>query len=493
MKKILALLLALLLLLGSGTTVFAKNSKHFPQSGNTMPEYSEYKFSYTFLDYILAGKETVVDVAFQTKTLGEAGYEDVHFEFSADCLEATGGEVVFSASDGTTTYSFTNFGMWGPAGGFDLPADYDETTEWTLEFSEAGEYEITFQAIGKDDLVIAEGREKVLVEDAVFLYEVPENIIAGEEIEVEVSFVTSQDYDDVSFRFSADGPGDVVFEAMDSDDSWHTFTNTGNWGSGFDISGDYEATTTWFITFTEPGSYEITFELIDNNDEVLVSGAQAVNVKSGEDDEEENENSEGGNGNTHGLMNALRNHLKIRGNGHSQARVNSIQRLMQLLQERGVDIKELEEAIDELTAFIENDGCGSNEDFKLLGKMYQKKGNKYETFINGKRTKFDVPPLLKEGRTLVPFRKIAEELSAEVSWNSTKQLVIVKKGETTIELAVNSNTAMVNGKSVPLDVPAQLHKNRTMIPLRFVAEALDTTVDYYTEGSLIVIKKKDLR
>jgi hypothetical protein len=53
--------------------------------------------------------------------------------------------VTFTATDSKgATFTFTNEGYWGPPGGFELPAEYSATTEWTLVFSEAGDYTITF-------------------------------------------------------------------------------------------------------------------------------------------------------------------------------------------------------------------------------------------------------------------------------------------------------------------------------------------------------------
>lgn len=49
---------------------------------------------------------------------------------------------------------------------------------------------------------------------------------------------------------------------------------------------------------------------------------------------------------------------------------------------------------------------------------------------------------------------------------------------------------IITKKTTTLDVPAKLHNNRTMVPLRFVSEALKATVDYYPEGALVVINTK---
>jgi hypothetical protein len=124
---------------------------------------STYKFVYDVPDLIIATEESVVPVTFETDFLGQYGYDGVRFEFAA-----TGpGDVTFKATDSTnTTYTFIDSGYWGPASGFNLPADYSATTDWSLNFSEPGEYTITFSLIeAPDGDVIAgiEGSEIVSV------------------------------------------------------------------------------------------------------------------------------------------------------------------------------------------------------------------------------------------------------------------------------------------------------------------------------------------
>jgi len=66
--------------------------------------------------------------------------------------------VTFKAKDSEgMEHSFVNEGYWGPEGGFDIPAEYEATTEWKLVFSKAGNYTITFSLIDADtEQVIAD-------------------------------------------------------------------------------------------------------------------------------------------------------------------------------------------------------------------------------------------------------------------------------------------------------------------------------------------------
>ncbi|MBO8128909.1 MAG: hypothetical protein H0Z39_06890 [Peptococcaceae bacterium] len=108
-------------------------------------------------------------------------------------------------------------------------------------------------------------------------------------------------------------------------------------------------------------------------------------------------------------------------------------------------------------------------------------------FIKGKKVDFDVPPQVKNGRTLVPLRKFAESLGCTVDWDPVKKQVVFVQGTKKVVLGIREKTAAVNGRKVALDVPAQVLNGRTLVPLRFVGESLDAQVDYYNESSMIVV------
>lgn len=112
-----------------------------------------------------------------------------------------------------------------------------------------------------------------------------------------------------------------------------------------------------------------------------------------------------------------------------------------------------------------------------------------QVYFEGERLQFeDTDPILIEERTMVPFRKIFETLGFEVEWiEGDVRKAIGKKDGLTIELTIDNKTASVNGKPVELDVPAQLHAGRTLVPLRFVSENSGFHVYFADqEGTFIV-------
>lgn len=99
--------------------------------------------------------------------------------------------------------------------------------------------------------------------------------------------------------------------------------------------------------------------------------------------------------------------------------------------------------------------------------------------LDGNKIDFpDAKPYLYKDRTLVPIRFISEAMGADVSWNSGEQEVTIVKGKDTIITHILSSRATLNGVLYTFDVPAMIKADRTFVPLRFVAEMLNCDVDW---------------
>ncbi len=108
-------------------------------------------------------------------------------------------------------------------------------------------------------------------------------------------------------------------------------------------------------------------------------------------------------------------------------------------------------------------------------------------YINGKQVVFDVPPQIINDRTMVPLRAIFEALGASVDWNQDARTVTSTKGNTTIQLTIDSNTMYVNGNTVTLDSPACIINDRTLVPVRAISEAYNTKVDWNGDTRTVTI------
>jgi len=114
-----------------------------------------------------------------------------------------------------------------------------------------------------------------------------------------------------------------------------------------------------------------------------------------------------------------------------------------------------------------------------------------EIYVNNQKVISDVPPVLQNGRTLAPIRVISEHLGAKVSWNENSKTVKVSLGGKQIELKINDTKAFINQQKVILDVPAKLINGRTMVPLRFIGEALGAEVHWDDKLQRVDVIKRD--
>lgn len=107
--------------------------------------------------------------------------------------------------------------------------------------------------------------------------------------------------------------------------------------------------------------------------------------------------------------------------------------------------------------------------------------------VDGTNVQTDVPPVIVDGRTLVPVRALFESLGATVGWEESTQTATATKGNTVISMQIGNTTAYVNGVAKTLDVPAQTIEGRTMVPARFVAESLNATVNWDSASDTVKI------
>lgn len=110
-----------------------------------------------------------------------------------------------------------------------------------------------------------------------------------------------------------------------------------------------------------------------------------------------------------------------------------------------------------------------------------------QVLIDGSPVIFDQPPVVVGGRVLVPLRGVFERLGAFVQWNPANNSVLASRGSTQVQLTIGSRQAFVNGRQVLLDVPAMIVGGRTLVPLRFVSEAMGARVDWDPASRTVMI------
>jgi hypothetical protein len=115
-------------------------------------------------------------------------------------------------------------------------------------------------------------------------------------------------------------------------------------------------------------------------------------------------------------------------------------------------------------------------------------GAQIQVEVNERPVKFgEVGAVREAGRVLIPLRAVGEELGATIRWNAALRTVFGERGERRFELPVGQRQAVLDGRPVTLDVPAQMIRGTTMVPLRFVAEALGAEVAWDGAGSRVLV------
>lgn len=126
--------------------------------------------------------------------------------------------------------------------------------------------------------------------------------------------------------------------------------------------------------------------------------------------------------------------------------------------------------------------------YKKIGNFYKQTGdNRLKIFVNGGKPNLDVPAVIEEGRTLVPFRALAEKMEANVDWKPNDRKVTVERDGKIVEMTIGNKTALVNGEPVELEVEPKIMNGRTLVPIRFVGESLNSKVGYDHSSRIITV------
>lgn len=105
--------------------------------------------------------------------------------------------------------------------------------------------------------------------------------------------------------------------------------------------------------------------------------------------------------------------------------------------------------------------------------------------MNGLPVEFDTPAVIINGRVMVPFRGLTELLDVQVEWQADTQTVTAVGQGSQIKLQVGSQTAFQNQQQVQLDAPPMLTQGRVLVPLRFFSEAFGCQVAWNPEDRVV--------
>lgn len=113
--------------------------------------------------------------------------------------------------------------------------------------------------------------------------------------------------------------------------------------------------------------------------------------------------------------------------------------------------------------------------------------------VNGTEKEIDegrgTAPVIVNDRTLVPIRAIIEEMGGAVSWDEAAQTATLNYANDEIRLVINSATAYLNDEPNTIDTAPTVINDRTMLPIRFIAESFKFDVDWDEATRTVTIEK----
>ena len=114
-----------------------------------------------------------------------------------------------------------------------------------------------------------------------------------------------------------------------------------------------------------------------------------------------------------------------------------------------------------------------------------------KVIVDSKPVTFDQPPIIQEGRTLVPMRAIFEAMGCTVDWEAAAQKVTASNSAKTITMIINNTdmrvTEVKGTNTVKLDVPPQIVGGRTLVPVRAISEALGAAVAWDDNSRTVTV------
>ena len=87
------------------------------------------------------------------------------------------------------------------------------------------------------------------------------------------------------------------------------------------------------------------------------------------------------------------------------------------------------------------------------------------------------PPVIRNGRTLLPAKILFETMGGTVSWNNDLRETTIELNDTVVQLRIDNPVALVDGVEMTMDVPPTIINSRTYVPVNFAATNLGCEVE----------------
>ena len=103
------------------------------------------------------------------------------------------------------------------------------------------------------------------------------------------------------------------------------------------------------------------------------------------------------------------------------------------------------------------------------------------------------PPIIIDGRTLVPVRGVFEALGFATGWNPDFRSVTLIRDDHSIQIIIGHSQFYTSNGDFELDVPAQIIDGRTLVPIRALVEAVGYHVEWDADTNTVVISSTPIK
>ncbi len=111
--------------------------------------------------------------------------------------------------------------------------------------------------------------------------------------------------------------------------------------------------------------------------------------------------------------------------------------------------------------------------------------------LDGVKVEFDQPPVIISDRTMVPVRAIYEALGADVEWDAATRTASGVKSGIRVSFTIDKPVVSINYNEKAIDAPAVIVSDRTLVPVRALAEGFGVTVDWDAETRTVILTSND--
>lgn len=123
----------------------------------------------------------------------------------------------------------------------------------------------------------------------------------------------------------------------------------------------------------------------------------------------------------------------------------------------------------------------------MLASLSVSAESEIKVILDGEEIRFDQPPVIISDRTMVPVRAIYEALGAEVLWDAPTRTASGTKMGVTVAFTIDEPTVVINYTDKAIDAPATIVNDRTLVPVRALAEGFGVDVQWDASARTVTL------